>query len=163
MRKVSLSEWAQIGEVIGMIAVVISLGVVVVSIKQNTIALQSANVNLVFERHSELQDHFIADSTFAAIAVKKRTGVELTEIESIRWEKYVYNLMDVWAMAYGRNEDGLLPPAEWEAWNTYFVNAYRNGDEKITKAQWDGVTAGFEPAFWQHVDQAVFSGHPASE
>ena len=61
MRKLSLSEWAQIGEVVGMVAVVFSLLMVVYSINQNTIALRGSNANLIFERHAELQALFIAD------------------------------------------------------------------------------------------------------
>ena len=53
MKKLSLSEWAQVGEVVGMVAVVLSLLMVVYSLNQNTEAIQGETGNLIFERHAD--------------------------------------------------------------------------------------------------------------
>ena len=157
MRKLSLTEWAQIGEVVGMVAVVFSLLMVVYSINQNTTALRGSNANLIFERHAELQALFIADESLSAIVVKKRNSAdELTATEVIRWEKYTLNLLDIWAMAYERNLEDLLPAHEWRAWNTYFVSTFRAGDEKISKSRWDDNKDGYGESFWNHVNDALF-------
>ena len=157
MRKLSLTEWAQIGEVVGMVAVVFSLLMVVYSINQNTIALRGSNANLIFERHAELQALFIADESLSAIVVKKRNSAdELTATEVIRWEKYTLNLLDIWAMAYERNFEDLLPAHEWTAWNTYFVSTFRAGDEKISESRWDDNKDGYGESFWNHVNDALF-------
>jgi hypothetical protein len=158
MRKLTLTEWAQVGEVVGMVAVVISLVIVVFSIQQNTSAMQSANVNSVFERHAELQDHFISDPTFAAVLAKKRSGDDhLSEVESIRWEKYQLNLMDLWAMLFRQNQEGLMPEGEWHGWNTYLTTAFTTGDERITSEWWARYVTGFGPDFWQHVNNSLVS------
>ena len=50
MRKLSLSEWAAIGELVGTFAVFVSLLFVVYSINQNTAAIQGSTENILFER-----------------------------------------------------------------------------------------------------------------
>lgn len=157
MAKMRLSEWAQIGEVIGMVAVVLSLVLVAYSIRQNTAALQGATGNLVFERHSELTTHFMTDPSLAAI-LAKMSGPEpgLDPVEAIRWERYQLNLLDIWAMAYNRHRQDLLGPEQWNAWNTYFTQLFREGGERMSYAMWEEYTYGFDPDFWAHVKRSLY-------
>ena len=115
MRKLSLSEWASLGELIATLAVVVSLVFVVLGIRQNTAAVQGGTENLLFELHADLANQFIEDPSMAAIAVKLRSGEgQLTPVESVRWEKYHLNMLDIWALAHTRNERGLLGQDQWE-------------------------------------------------
>ena len=157
MRKLSLSEWAQIGELIGMIGVVLSLLMVVYSVNRNTVALQGETGNLIFERHMELKTTFMTDVSLAAIYVKKRSPTpELTDVESVRWDNYIFNLLDIWAMAHSRNQNGLLPPEEWVGWNTYFARVFSKDAEKLSRSDWEAWSSGYEADFWEHVAQSVF-------
>lgn len=160
MRKLSLTEWAEIGEVIGMVAVVASLLLVVYSINQNTRALQGTTDNLIFERHAELQAAFIEDESLAAILVKlQQPDPRLSKIEEVRWWKYRLNLLDIWAMAYLRHREGLMGPQEWQAWNRYFVTTFNDGAERLSQAEWEELKYGFDPDFWDHVRRSLgFSG-----
>jgi len=155
MRKLSLSEWAHLGEVIGMVAVVLSLLLVVYSINQNTLALQGATDNLIFERHAELQNSFITDASMAAVLAKLRRGEPLTDIEAVRWEKYRLNLLDIWAMAYERHLDGLMGDQEWNAWNTYLVDTFANGPERLQATEWQDLRQGFDPLFWNFARRSL--------
>jgi hypothetical protein len=109
MRRLTITEWAAIGELIGTAAVILSLIFVVYSIRQNTAAIQGSTENLLFERHTELANLFLADPMLAAILVKMRGEAPvLNEIEAVRWEKYQLNLLDIWALAFNRHEAELL-------------------------------------------------------
>jgi hypothetical protein len=109
MRKITLSEWADIGEVVGMVAVVISLVFVVFSLNQNTAAIHGSTENILFERHADLANQFMLDPSLAEILVKMRSDdPELTEIEAVRWEKYQLNLLDIRALAFNRYQRDLL-------------------------------------------------------
>lgn len=52
MRRLTLSEWAAVGEIVGTIAVVISLVFVVYGLNQNTAAIHGSTENIIFERHT---------------------------------------------------------------------------------------------------------------
>ena len=157
MRKLDLTEWAALGELVATAAVVASLVFLVISINQNTAALKGNNDISIFEQHGELMSHFIADPSMAAILAKKRSAATpLSDVEAIRWEKYETSLLDIWVMAYTRHQAGLLADGHWEPWDDYFAEIFANGDEKLTRERWLELRFGYEPAFWEHVDAALF-------
>ena len=158
MAKLKLAEWAQIGEVVGVIGVVLSLLIVAYSVNQNTAALQGDNGNIIFERHAELTSNFMTDPTLAAILEKMRgPEPELDGVEFIRWERYQLNMLDIWAMAFNRHRQDLLGPEQWTAWNTYFTELFREGGEKLSREMWQEYTYGFDADFWVHVENSLFS------
>ncbi len=158
MRKLSLPEWASIGELVGTFAVFVSLLFVVYSINQNTAAIQGSTENILFERIGELSGQVIADPTLAAIIVKKREGTELTPIEAVRWEKYQLVLLDMWALGFNRHRRGLLASDQWAAWDSYFVVIFTTGAERMPQTQWESLAYGYDPVFWEHVGASLYTG-----
>lgn len=157
MKKLTLSEWASIGELIGTFAVFVSLLFVVYSINQNTAALQGSTENILFERIGDLSAQVIADPTLAELIVKKRDGgIELTPVEEVRWEKYQLVLLDVWALAFNRHRRGLLASDQWEAWDVYFSEIFSTGAERMPEAQWESLSYAYDPVFWQHVGTLLY-------
>ena len=160
MRKLTLSEWAAVGELIAAVAVVISLLFVAYSINRNTEAAYATTENLIFERHAELTNLVMMDATLAGIIVKMREeSPKLTEIETVRWEKYQLTMLDIWAMAYMRHNADLLSRDQWESWNGYFTQIFKSGTEKLTEARWREFEFGYDRSFWHHVRLALFNEH----
>ena len=156
MKKLTLSEWAAIGEIIGTVAVVVSLLFVAYSINRNTDATYAGSEDIIFERHSELANHFLADPTLAEIMVKRRTGTHLNSVEEVRWEKYILNLLDIWSTAYNRHQRQLLANEQWQAWDVYFTDLFKNGGEAFTEKSWQAQKLGYPPEFWSHVNSKLF-------
>ena len=151
-KRLSLAEWVQLGEVVGVFAVLASLLLVIYSINQNTTALRGATGNLVFELHSELQGKFIDDPALAALYVKaEESAAVLSEEETVRWTKYRHAMLDLWAMAYQRNVEGLYADAEWQAWNDYFVHVFSDQAERMTQGEWVAWSYGWDDTFWRWV------------
>ena len=157
MKKLTLAEWAAAGEIVGTIAVVVSLLFVGYSINRNTDATQAASENILFERHSDLANHFMTDPTLAELMVKRRNGdADLTEAEVIRWEKYELNMLDIWALAHTRYQRELLSQDQWVTWDRYFTHMFSNEAEAISKTRWEELRYGFDEEFWDHVGAALF-------
>jgi len=157
VKKLTLSEWAATGEIVGTIAVVISLLFVAYSINRNTDATQASSENILFERHTELANQFMIDATLAELMVKRRNGnADLTEVESIRWEKYELNMLDIWALAHNRYQRELLSEDQWVTWDRYFTHMFSNEGEAISKTRWEELQYGFDTQFWRHVGTALF-------
>lgn len=162
MKKLTLAEWAAVGEVIGTVAVVISLLFVAYSINRNTETQQASSENILFERHTDLANQFLIDPTLAELMVKKRNGnAELTAAEAIRWEKYELNMLDIWALAYSRYQRDLLSEDQWKTWDRYFTHLFSNESEAISSARWQELRYGFDNEFWEHVGTALFDGGTA--
>lgn len=161
MKKLTLTEWAAAGELVGTVAVVISLLFVAYSINRNTEATQAATENILFERHTDLANHFLSDPTLADILVKKRAGnTELSPAEALRWEKYELGMLDLWALAHSRYQRQLLSEDQWLTWDRYFTHMFSEEVEAISRSRWDELQYGFDSDFWQHVDKVLFGGLP---
>lgn len=157
LRKLSLSEWAAIGELVGTFAVFVSLLFVVYSINQNTAAIQGSTENILFERIGDLSGQVIADPSLAAIIVKKQAGEEvLTPVEAVRWEKYQLVLLDMWALGFNRHRRNLLATDQWEAWDGYFREIFAVGAERMSEDQWESLAYGYDPDFWAHVGNSLY-------
>ncbi len=157
MKKLTLTEWAAAGEVVGTVAVVISLLFVAYTINRNTDATQASSENILFERHTDLANRFMIDPTLAELMVKRRNGgANLNEVEAIRWEKYELNMLDIWALAYNRYQRDLLSEDQWETWDRYFTHMFSKEAEAISKARWEDLQYGFETEYWVHVGGALF-------
>jgi hypothetical protein len=157
VKKLTLTEWAAVGEIIATVAVVISLLFVGYSINRNTDATQASNENILFERHTDLANQFMIDPALAELMVKRRNGnAELTEVEAIRWEKYELNMLDIWALAHSRYKRDLLSEEQWITWDRYFTHMFSNEVEAISKSRWEELRYGFETEFWGHVGAAIF-------
>ena len=102
-------------------------------------------------------NNFMLDPSLAEILVKMRgENPELTDVEAIRWEKYQFNLLDVWALAYNRHQHDLLAPEQWFAWDRYFTEIFSTGGEKLSRQQWEEWQFGYADKFWQHVKVSLF-------
>lgn len=80
MKKLSLSEWVAIAELIAAAGVIVSLLLVVYSLEKNTEALQGGTENLLFESHTALAGHMVTDPALAEIRIKVRHGQALSEV-----------------------------------------------------------------------------------
>ena len=157
MKRLTLKEWAAVGEIVATVAVVISLLFVGYSINRNTDATQASSENILFERHTDLANQFMIDPTLAELMVKRRNGnADLTETEAIRWEKYELNMLDIWALAYSRYQRDLLSEEQWMTWDRYFTHMFSIEVEVISKSRWEELQYGFETEFWGHVGAALF-------
>jgi len=158
MRKLTLSEWAQLGELTAAVAVVISLLLVVYSLERNTAALQGGTENLLFESHTALAGQMVSDPALVEIRLKVRRGETLSEAEGIRWNTYQELLLDVWAMAYVRYQDDLLAERQWRSWDTFFTSHFRSSDLRLNEERWEALVPGYDEGFWAHVRIALFGG-----
>ncbi len=157
MKKLTLTEWAAVGELIATVGVVISLLFVAYSINRNTEVNQASTENLIFEQHAQLANLIMADPSLAKILAKMRTDdQDLDQVEAVRWEKYYMNMLDIWAMAYMRHGDDLLSDQQWHAWDSYFTELFTNGGEKLSRQRWEQLGYGYDQGFHEHVSQAVF-------
>jgi len=151
MRKTNVKILAAVAEIVASAAVVASLIFVVVSLNQNTAALRSINDNLIYE----LQDVRMADvsnnAELADIVVRARDGEELSEAEQLRFFFWVSRDLSAWELAFNRHREGMMPPAQWIAWDESFK---ANITSRLTQESWNSSKTGYGEEFKKHVDAA---------
>jgi hypothetical protein len=154
MKNLNLQGWALIAEIVGTIAVVISLLFVAYSINYNTGVLQSVNDNLLYDYNNLAIDDVVHDASMAAILVKLENSEDLSEIEMRRFESYQERFLTMWELAHDRYIEGLFPEQKWLGWSDALANNITQGPTRLPKERWINVRAQFGPEFAKLMDAA---------
>ena len=115
MRKWNLSEWAEISEIGGMMAVVVSLLLVAYNLEQNTKVMQAANDNILYQTQDAILSAYVDDPSLVSIKIKQQNKEKLTEVEYERIWNQQFRDLSMWELAYIRHQEGLFAPDQWYA------------------------------------------------
>ena len=105
-----------IGEIVGAVAVVLTLCYLALQIRQNTREVQLNTFQAITERNQQQQSNLACDPELARIY---RAGLadpkSLDENERVRFEAYVGIQLRNWEDVFLRHRDGLLDEEVWVA------------------------------------------------
>jgi len=153
MRKLSLTEWAALSEIIGTAAIVFSLVFVTFSINQNTAVMQASSENVLYELQFARVRDIVSNPGVASIYVKRNRNEKLSEEEQLRFHWDKIQELETWNIAFSRHRDGLFSTERWEAWNDYFVVEFT---DQFPAESWAEVRNWYPEDFQRHVD-AVYA------
>ena len=154
MTKLKLSDWASIAEVIGAVAVVISLIYVGYQIRANTIEVRAIN-RQEFVSRSLVATHTAASSpTLAGALVKSAEGATLSAEELAQYQYFVRGMQYDIQEAFLLYMEGRLDEAYWQTraaiFKAYMESPY--GREVYREHRSLGV---LHPTFTDWADQVV--------
>jgi hypothetical protein len=119
IKKLSLSNWASIAEVVGAIGVIVSLVFVVQSINRNTAAIHTnAEGDFLDAWREAVQMPFYTNERLAEIQLKVHSDQQLTPVEAKMWENFLRALFDTWSQLYGAYNTGVMTEQAWTEWDT---------------------------------------------
>ena len=149
MRKFTLQDWAAIAEVIGTVAIVVSLVFVVHGLNQNTKTLQISNLNEIYNRTDSTNGDIAASPELASLYVEKVFGVKGLRVEEAQFAVTMRRELNQWEQFYLWHRDGVIDDADWEVWDAYFAE-YLSGN--FPKEWWNGIKKYYYSDFSSHVD-----------
>ena len=143
-------DWAAVAEIIGSVAVVISLVFVVKSIDQNTRAIEAAGMNNIYGGWREVaQISILNDGDLADTIAKARAADALTPGEQIRWGAFVGGKMDIWNQMFDLHQNGLISTEAWQEWEGGFWVHWDIDDMAST---WASRREVYGETFRQYID-----------
>jgi len=164
MKRLSLSDWASIAEVVGAVGVIVSLLFVVQSINKNTAALAtSAESEFLDAWRSAVQIPFYTNERLAEIQLKVHTGQQLSPVEAKMWENSLRALFDTWSQGYGAYRTGVMAEDAWEEWDAAIFTLWER--ERMGEF-WDEMGQHWAAtAFGEHINRqrALRAGGDADE
>jgi len=114
-----LETLANLGEIIGGVAVVVSLIYLAVQVRQNTQAQQTENFSRALDRVATMQAYLTQNSETAAILAKGLTELSsLTTKERIRFTFGMYELFGAFEFMYLASKDAAIPEEVWQRWSS---------------------------------------------
>jgi len=153
MNKRSMTDWAALAEVIGAVAVVISLLFVAYSIKQNTAAIEASTWESFLDR-SERINLLIAESGELAQIVERGQADldQLTSNENFRFRRFAGARFGAWEAVYNHFAVGQLDAATWEIWHRFYLDLL---DYPGYRRVWSEIAHWYDPNF-QAILQAEY-------
>jgi hypothetical protein len=150
MRKLGLSGWAAISEIVATVAVVFSLLLVAYSIMRNTDEMETSNSNLLYELNELISGDLSRDSGLATIFVKMAQKEKLSDTERFQYMNVQHRYLGVWEIAWTQYKSGSLAFVDWRDWDQYLANTVT---EALPHEWWIESRAYYKPEFAEHVDR----------
>jgi hypothetical protein len=150
MKTKSLQNLALIAEIIGAIAVVISLIYVGIGVRQNTDAISASNHQALVAMDIE-KTAWLKDSEFAALYVQALKDVsQLSRTQEVQVGSFVSIIFNTWELIYFNHNDGLMSDKVWEGWSAYYEQQLKTNN--VFKWWWNKSKMGFTSEFRLYVD-----------
>ena len=145
MTKRSLQDWASIAEIIGAIAIVLSLVYVAYELRENTRALQATSRQALGDQDLTYFQTLLDPSILARAMDKRRRGEELSDLEISQLQERQHLNFRIFEHAYSQYRRGALEDREWERYQRVVsINVCTN---EMAKGMWPRYENGFDPEF----------------
>ena len=149
-----LSDWAHVAEIVGAVAVIVTLAYLAVQIEQNTIAVEASTRQGRLDYGRQQTELLITQPGLAKLVMAAEKDADnLTDEEELLFYEFTTWRMATWELTYQEYVDGLLDEETWAAWDGYYLLFAKDkpGYRKFfndTRPQWDS-------RFMAHVDRSL--------
>jgi hypothetical protein len=154
----NLNDLANLGQIIGAVAVVVSLIYVALQIRQNTNAVRSAAAQVVNEHFASWYHLLAADAELSQVVVNGlRDYTSLSETEKARFVATFMAYLSYSHNAFLKWREGALSPALWEGWELLLMNLFAAPGGR---AFWKERAYLFGEEFRRHVEDDLMKRTP---
>jgi len=145
MKKLTLTEYAQIAEVVAAVAVVVSLVYVGIGLRDNTAAVRSASVQAIT---TTSQNGLIAESTSADLSRIRRIGDENpSDLDVDERRRYGTLYRQIWLSfqnVYFQRDLGTVGADLWGTYERIICTQFTKAGVRMT---WDDHAVVLDPGF----------------
>jgi hypothetical protein len=155
VRKLSLSELANVAEIAGAIVIVASLAYIGIEMNQNTKALQLESYQAMMDNLIQLDIAIATDEDLSRIvATAESEPSVLAEDEWVRFQTMAYPRIGLWEFLFLATQEDALSDVQWQAFQPYYADiACRPGYRRF----WELQRHGFSPGFQDYMEAEI---HP---
>lgn len=112
-----LQALGNIGEFVGAIGVVVSLGYLALQLRQNTSSVRASSFNSMIQNSIRLLEHAFRDSEFAAFLARAESDPsKLHDAERVRWDAYMTAVFRHFGNLVYQNRVGALDRQMWDSY-----------------------------------------------
>lgn len=150
--KRSLKEYALAAEVIGAVAVVISLIYVGISVNQNTNAIMVANHQALVAMDQDTTSWFKDPGFASAYSTSLDDMSTLSTVQRFQVGSYVAGKFNAWEFAFLTHESGMMKDNIWQGWDGHYRTVLV---EPAGRWFWSKERLSFSPSFGHYVDSIL--------
>ncbi len=152
-RKLTLSDFAQLTEILAGVAVVVSLIYVGLQVQQNTLAIKIAAEQQLNDAYRQAQIAIMEEPMMAIALEKAFSNQELNPVEALQVDAYVHFIFSNWELAFRNHKKELLDNEVWRAWERYYIWLMRY--DMFSKAWIENPVDGYTRSFTDYMNRVV--------
>jgi len=146
----TLESLASLGEIIGAVAVVVSLVYLAVQVRQNTQAQQTENFSRALDRVASIQATLSQDARMSVVITKGVTDpAELTARERLQFTWAMYELFGAFEFMFLAARTKAMPDEVWRRWSA--AVAWWLGFSGV-QTWWKAKPTPFTDSFTSYID-----------
>ena len=147
----SLEAWAAIAEIIGAIAVVLTLAYLAMQIRQNSNAIRSSNATTIHINNQNLAQAPMMDRELGDIILRAVIGEEeLSPSEKLAAYAWFYQFLKTGELAHQSYLHGELDQEYWEATMSFYRSYIQTSG---VRKYWAERKGAFTPGFQAYVEK----------
>ncbi len=148
----SLQEYALAAEIIGAVAVVVSLIYVGASVNQNTNALMVANHQALVAMDQSTTD-WLKDPEFAStMDIASDEADQLSSVQKRQLYSYYAGKLNAWEFAFLTHENEMMADNIWIGWDAHYRTVL---NAEAVRNFWQLDRESWSPAFKRYVDSIL--------
>ncbi len=157
----TLQDLGNLGEILGAVAVVVSLFYVGSQIRQNTAAVRSSTAQAVHDNYAAWYTQLAANGELAQLSINGlQDYASLSDVEKARFVSNFMAFLSYSQNAFYQWRDGALSPQLWVGWEALMVNLVCSPGGKQF---WAERAYAFGDEFRDHVTSVIMQRTPAPE
>ena len=149
------NNWKDIAELVGIAAIVVSLVIVAVELRQSTRELQFATLDATLGHYNNWRAKIIENDDVTEIWRTGMAGGQLTPNQAVRFRMLLSELMYAHQAAYIRIEDGGAYSEDQAATVVESIAVLLGNDVALNRWQEDRFGAAYNERFAEFVDGTV--------
>lgn len=150
----TLSDLADLGSVVAALAVVLTLPVLIISIRQNTRAQRAVVVDSLAKGIADINVPLTQDASIgAALQATAQDWHKATRDQRIKAHYFYYSLFKLHENAWYQMRAGILEPQVWEGWETNLRLFYHQPG--IQQVWWSARKGSYSKEFRDHLAATV--------
>ena len=111
----TIQDWGAIGEIVGGLAVIVTLGYLAFQLRQNAMLTRAMIRQNIAESVRSMTHAGIDSDAFSSIMHRVMAGGDVTEEEHTRFLRWLVGSFRVYENAYRQYETGLYTDEDWES------------------------------------------------
>jgi len=111
-----------IGEIVGALAVVVTLVVLIRETRTTTRALRLNTVNAVTEELQTMFSLLASDKELSRVLIEAGQGTDLSEESRVRYYTFTSNLLRIYENAYLQRKEGTIHDAHWSGMTRMMID-----------------------------------------
>ncbi len=131
----TIQDWGAIGEMVGGLAVIVTLGYLAFQLRQNATLTRAMIRQNVAESVRSMTHAGIDSDSFSSVMYRVMAGGDLTDEERSRFLRWLVGSFRVYENAYRQYETGLYTDEDWESTVSAMMIFFRSRNNKDNRAQ----------------------------